>query len=43
MTRAQFDSLFARVDNAGRWGAADEQGTLKLGQRPEQRSKSGVI
>jgi len=30
MTRAQFDSLFARVDNAGRWGAADEQGTLNL-------------
>jgi kynurenine formamidase len=30
MTRVAFDSLFAQVDNAGRWGADDERGTLNL-------------
>ena len=28
MTRLAFDSLFAQVDNAGRWGPEDERGTL---------------
>jgi kynurenine formamidase len=30
MTRAQFDALFTQVNNAGRWGAEDERGTLNL-------------
>ena len=30
MTRPAFDSLFAQVDNTGRWGADDERGTLNL-------------
>jgi kynurenine formamidase len=30
LTRAQFEALFARVDNAGRWGGDDQQGTLNL-------------
>lgn len=30
MTRPAFDSLFAQVDNAGRWGVDDERGTLNL-------------
>jgi len=30
MTRSSFDSLFAQVDNAGRWGAQDQLGTLNL-------------
>lgn len=30
LSRAAFDSLFARVDNAGRWGAQDQLGTLNL-------------
>jgi kynurenine formamidase len=30
MARAEFDALFARVNNAGRWGADDELGTLNL-------------
>jgi hypothetical protein len=30
MARAQFDALFQRVNNTGRWGARDEQGTLNL-------------
>jgi len=28
--RAEFEALFARVDNAGRWGDDDERGTLNL-------------
>ena len=30
MTREAFDALFTRVDNAGRWGALDQKGTLNL-------------
>jgi kynurenine formamidase len=30
MTRPDFDALFERVNNAGRWGARDERGTLNL-------------
>jgi hypothetical protein len=30
MSRASFDSVFARVNNAGRWGAQDQVGTLNL-------------
>jgi kynurenine formamidase len=30
LTRPAFDSLFARVDNAGRWGTQDQLGTLNL-------------
>jgi kynurenine formamidase len=30
MARPVFDSLFARVDNTGRWGPDDERGTLNL-------------
>ena len=30
LTRAQFDAMLARVDNASRWGAQDELGTLNL-------------
>lgn len=35
LTRAGFDALAARVDNAGRWGSDDELGTLNFltGQR----------
>ena len=28
MSRPEFDALFARVNNAGRWGERDERGTL---------------
>lgn len=28
--RAEFDALLSRLDNAGRWGADDERGTLNL-------------
>jgi kynurenine formamidase len=30
LSRADFDALLARVDNAGRWGADDQRGTLNL-------------
>jgi hypothetical protein len=30
MARAAFEALYAEVDNAGRWGALDELGTLNL-------------
>lgn len=30
MTREQFDALFDRVDNQGRWGERDQKGTLNL-------------
>lgn len=30
MAQAEFDALLARVNNAGRWGAQDERGTLNL-------------
>lgn len=30
MARTDFDALFARVNNAGRWGAQDERGTLNF-------------
>jgi kynurenine formamidase len=30
LSRPAFDSLFARVDNAGRWGTGDQLGTLNL-------------
>ena len=30
ITRPAFDSLFAHVDNTGRWGEDDERGTLNL-------------
>jgi kynurenine formamidase len=30
MARAEFDALFREVNNAGRWGAGDERGTLNL-------------
>jgi kynurenine formamidase len=30
MARAEFDALLTRVNNAGRWGAQDEHGTLNL-------------
>lgn len=30
LARPAFDSLFAQVDNTGRWGSGDERGTLNL-------------
>ena len=34
MTVADFESLFAEIDNSGRWGDDDSRGTLNL-LRPE--------
>lgn len=41
LSRPAFDSLFAQVDNAGRWGADDERGTLNL-ITPEVRAAAAA-
>ena len=41
MTRAAFEALYAAVDNAGRWGALDELGTLNLVTPAVRRMAAG--
>jgi kynurenine formamidase len=41
MTREQFDALFTRVDNTGRWGQLDQRGTLNL-ITPEVRRQAAA-
>lgn len=43
MTRAQFDALFDRIDNAGRWGAEDARGTLNLIDADRRRAAVGEV
>lgn len=43
MTRAQFDALFARTDNAGRWGADDSRGTLNLVSADVRRAAAAEV
>jgi hypothetical protein len=42
MTRADFDRLFHDVSNWGRWGAADERGTLNY-ITPETVKRSALL
>lgn len=41
MTREQYDALFGRVNNAGRWGELDQRGTLNL-ITPEVRRQAAA-
>lgn len=43
MARADFDALFKQVDNAGRWGADDERGTLNLITPAVRRAASAEV
>jgi kynurenine formamidase len=43
LTRVAFDSLFGEVDNAGRWGADDERGTLNLITPDVRRAASDEV
>jgi kynurenine formamidase len=43
LSRSAFDSLFARVDNAGRWGAQDQLGTLNLVTPAVRRAASKEV
>lgn len=43
MARAEFDALFKQVNNAGRWGAQDERGTLNLITPEVRRAASSEI
>lgn len=43
LPRPAFDSLFARVDNAGRWGAHDQLGTLNLVTPAVRRAASKEV
>lgn len=43
MARADFDALFTRVNNAGRWGAQDERGTLNLITPAVRRAASSEV
>jgi kynurenine formamidase len=41
MTRVQYDALFTRMDNSGRWGEHDQKGTLNL-ITPEVRRQAAA-
>lgn len=43
MARAEFDALLTRVNNAGRWGDADERGTLNLITPDVRRAASSEV
>jgi len=43
MARPDFDALFARVNNAGRWGAQDERGTLNFITPAVRRAASAEV
>ncbi len=43
MSRASFDSIFARVNNAGRWGAQDQVGTLNLITPAKRRAAAALV
>jgi sugar lactone lactonase YvrE len=43
MTREAFETLYAEVDNAGRWGATDELGTLNLVTPEVRRMAAGEL
>jgi kynurenine formamidase len=43
MAREEFDALLKQVDNAGRWGDADERGTLNLITPEVRRSAASEV
>jgi kynurenine formamidase len=43
LSRDAFDALVHRVDNAGRWGAEDEKGTLNLITREVRRAAAAEV
>ena len=43
MSRASFDSILARVNNAGRWGAHDRVGTLNLITPAKRRAAAALV
>lgn len=43
MARTEFDALFKQVNNAGRWGAQDERGTLNLITPKVRRAASSEV
>jgi kynurenine formamidase len=43
MARSDFDALLKRVNNAGRWGAQDERGTLNLITPDVRRAASSEV
>lgn len=43
MARAEFDALLKQVNNAGRWGAQDERGTLNLITPEVRRAASSEV
>jgi kynurenine formamidase len=42
LTQAQFDDLFAKISNWGRWGKNDQRGTLNL-ITPEKRRQAAAL
>lgn len=43
LPRQEFDALFTRVDNAGRWGGGDERGTLNLISEEVRRAAASEV
>jgi kynurenine formamidase len=43
LARQEFDALFGRVDNTGRWGSSDERGTLNLITEDVRRAAAAEV